>query len=171
MNKRLKVVFPGSFDPLTNGHLDIIERALRLFDEVVVGILDNPDKIHLFSGDERVKIIKEQLSIFGDKVHVLSFSGLLVNFLRSLNIHVVIRGLRAISDYDYETQLALMNRQLSGSFDVETIFLVTREENSYISSTMVKQIAELGGDVSLFVPSVVNEALKQKFKIQLGEKR
>lgn len=153
-------VFPGSFDPLTNGHVDIIERALGIFERVVVGVLHNPAKHALFNDEERVALIERQFSRFRGRVSVVSFSGLLVDFVLSVKSRVVIRGLRAISDFDYEAQMALINRKLAPN--VETFFLTAREEHSYISSTVVKQVALLGGDVSKMVPPVVEKALVKK---------
>ena len=155
-------VFPGSFDPLTYGHVDLVERTLDIFDRVVVGVLENPSKQALFSTSERVALIQKQFKSFGPRVKVASFSGLLVDFVKSQKIKVVIRGLRAISDYDYEAQMALINRRLSD--DIETFFLMSREEHSYISSTVVKQVASYGGEVKAMVPGIVAEALKQKYK-------
>lgn len=158
-----RVVFPGSFDPLTNGHVDIILRGLKVFDqaEVTVGVLCNPDKKYLFTGDERVALIKEVFSEYGQRVRVKSFSGLLADFLRQEDVKVIVRGLRAISDFEYENQIALMNRYLS---EVETCFLVASEENSFISSSLVKQVAGLHGDVARFVPPIVAQALERKFR-------
>lgn len=158
---RSVAVFPGSFDPLTNGHVDIIERALKIFDRVVIGVLDNPAKQGLLSAPERVDLIAAQFSRQRGKVEVQSFSGLLVEFAQKVGAQVIIRGLRAISDFDYEAQMALVNRNLAPS--VETFFLTAREEHSYISSTVVKQVALLGGDVSTMVPGVVARALHQKY--------
>lgn len=154
-------VFPGSFDPLTNGHLDIIKRSLAIFDQVIVGVLSNPSKKVLFSAEERVALISKQFAKYGPRVRVISFSGLLVDFVASTDSRVVIRGLRAISDFDYETQMALVNRKLSDR--VETFFLPAREEHSYISSTVVKQVAMLGGDVSNMVPPLISRALIRKY--------
>jgi pantetheine-phosphate adenylyltransferase len=162
-------VFPGSFDPLTNGHVDIIDRTVTIFGKVVVGVLNNPSKNSLFTDQERVELIKRQVVGYKGRVSVVSFSGLLVDFVKSVNSRVVIRGLRAISDFDYEAQMALINRKLSP--DVETFFLAAREENSYISSTVVKQVALLGGDVSDMVPPVVERALKEKWKAKQEERR
>lgn len=153
-------VFPGSFDPLTNGHVDIIERAVAIFGHVVVGVLDNPAKKSLFSEEERVALIKRQFARCQGRVSVVSFSGLLVDFVQSVKSRVVIRGLRAISDFDYEAQMALINRKLVPT--VETFFLTAREEHSYISSSVVKQVALLGGDVSVMVPPGVAGALAKK---------
>ena len=155
-------VFPGSFDPLTNGHVDIIDRSLNIFDKVIVGVLCNQEKKTLFTIDERVALIHEHFKEYGDRVLVESFSGLLVDFVKEMNTRVVVRGLRAISDYDYEAQIALMNKKLSE--EVETFFLMTREKNSYISSRLVKQVASFNGDVSCFVPPVIENALKEKYK-------
>lgn len=155
-------VFPGSFDPLTNGHVDIIDRSVTIFGQVVVGVLNNPSKSALFTDQERVDLIKRQVAGYKGRVTVVSFSGLLVDFVKRMKSRVVIRGLRAISDFDYEAQMALINRKLSP--DVETFFLAAREENSYISSTVVKQVALLGGDVSGMVPAVVERALRQKWR-------
>ena len=158
--KLTSAVFPGSFDPLTNGHLDIIVRTSKLFDRVYVAILTNTSKTTLFSADERLTLLRE---VLGDirGVELRLFSGLLVDFAKSVGTRVIVRGLRAVSDYDYETQIALMNRNLCA--EIETFFLITREENSFISSTVVKQVASLGGSVSKFVPPAVERALRKKF--------
>jgi pantetheine-phosphate adenylyltransferase len=155
-------VFPGSFDPLTNGHVDIIERSVEIFDTVIVGVLDNPSKSALFTPEERVALISKQFKRLEGRVRVSSFSGLLVEFVQSVHSRVIIRGLRAISDFDYEAQMALINRKLSP--EVETFFLTAREEHSYISSSVVRQVAMLGGDVSGMVPVVVAAALAKKYK-------
>lgn len=162
MTKISAAVFPGSFDPFTNGHVDIVERSLKIFDRVVVGVLHNPSKNTLFSVDERAALIRDVCKKFGDRVEVHPFSGLLVDFVKKVNTRVILRGLRAISDYDYETQMALMNRHLND--DIETLFLVTGEQNSYISSTLVKQVATLGGSVATLVPASVEKALKKKLR-------
>jgi pantetheine-phosphate adenylyltransferase len=156
-----QVVFPGSFDPFTRGHNDIVRRALTLFSTVTVAVLAHPQKVGLFSVDERIKLIEAEFVDCADRVRVMSFSGLLVDFAQKIGARVVIRGLRAVSDYDYETQMALMNKSLNG--DIETLFLVAREENSYISSTIVKQVAMMGGDVSRFVSPFVLQALVKKY--------
>lgn len=155
-------VFPGSFDPLTNGHVDIIERASEIFPQVIVAVLYNPSKDSLFSQVERVALISKQFTRYKGRVSVVSFSGLLVEFVQSTKSRVVIRGLRAISDFDYEAQMALINRKLAPK--IETFFLTAREEHSYISSTVVKQVALLGGDVSAMVPKVVEKALQKKWQ-------
>jgi pantetheine-phosphate adenylyltransferase len=155
-------VVPGSFDPLTNGHVDIITRSLSIFDRVVVGVLNNPSKQSLFAEQERVALIERQFARYGGRISVVSFTGLLVEFVKSVKSRVVIRGLRAISDFDYEAQMSLINRTLDPS--IETFFLTAREEHSYISSTIVKQVALLGGDVSNMVPPLVAKALAKKRK-------
>lgn len=162
-------VFPGSFDPLTNGHVDIIERSVRLFDRVIVAVVSNPEKNPLFSIPEREAMIRAELKRLGKRVEVRSFSGLLVEFLKQTRSSIVIRGLRAISDYDYETQMALVNKSLWDQ--VETVFLVAREENSYISSSLVKQVALYGGDVASFVPPHIGKALRKKAKERGGRKK
>lgn len=153
-------VFPGSFDPLTNGHVDIIQRGLKIFDSVTIAVLSNLDKKTLFSVGEREQMIKEVFASYGNRITVKSFSGLLVDFAKHESIKIIVRGLRAISDFEYETQIALMNRNLG---DVETCFLVASEENSFISSSLVKQVAQLKGDISRFVPKAVEDALERKF--------
>lgn len=157
--KLVSAIFPGSFDPFTNGHLDIVARALNFFENVYVAVLANSSKSGLFSVEERVSILNEVLAEHPG-ARVQSFSGLLVDFSRKLSTKVIIRGLRAVSDYDYEAQIALMNRNLAP--DIETFFLIAKEENSYISSTLVKQVALMGGDVSKFVPPAVKRALDSK---------
>jgi len=154
-----RAIYPGSFDPITNGHLDVIERASRLFDEVIVAIAHNVEKEPLFTLEERLEILRETV---GQKpaVRVGQFDGLLVDYAVAENAHAVIRGLRAVSDFEYEFQMALMNRKLQGT--VETIFLMPKEEYTYLSSRLVKEIARLGGDVSKFVPARVAEALRGK---------
>ena len=153
-------VFPGSFDPPTNGHVDIVLRTLKLFETVRVAVIANPAKSVLFSLDERVDLMKQVFADLSDRVHVDSFSGLLVDYVREVQGTAIIRGLRAISDYDYEAQMALMNKSLYP--DAETIFLITQEKNSYISSTLVRQVASLGGSVKDLVPPVVLAALNRK---------
>lgn len=149
-------LYPGSFDPLTNGHLDVLWRARRLADRVVVAILENDSKTPLFSVAERIEMIRE---ILGDDpaTPVHSFSGLLVDFARESGATLIVRGLRAVSDYEYELQMALMNRRLAPS--VETVFLMAKEEYSYVSSRLVKEVAKLGGDVSGLLPDAVRRRL------------
>lgn len=149
-------LYPGSFDPLTNGHLDILSRARRLADRCIVAILENDAKTPLFSVPERIVMIRE---IVGEDpcVSVRSFSGLLVDFARDSGATLIVRGLRAVSDYEYELQMALMNRRLSPG--VETVFLMAKEEYSYVSSRLVKEVARLGGDVAGLVPELVRSRL------------
>ena len=156
-------VFPGSFDPLTVGHVDIITRALEIFEHVIVAVLHNPSKTALFSTEERLLLIREQFMDQKERVSVASFSGLLVDFCREHKSRVIVRGLRAISDYDYETQMALMNKSLSE--EIETVFLAARERYSYVSSSLVKQVAPYGGNVSNIVPPIIDRAIKVKLKL------
>jgi pantetheine-phosphate adenylyltransferase len=152
-------IYPGSFDPLTNGHLAIIQRGLNLFDRLVVAVANNPQKAPLFTADERKALIAEALG--GDPhVEVDSFDGLLVDYARSKNIHTVLRGLRAVSDFEYEFQLANMNRSLLPDF--ETVFVMTGEDYFYVSARLVREVATFGGDVSRFVPANVLRALDRK---------
>jgi pantetheine-phosphate adenylyltransferase len=155
-----RAIYPGSFDPVTNGHLDVIERARKLFDEVIVAVADNDEKQPLFSLKDRLNLLSETAGKI-DNVRIAEFKGLLVDFARQEAAGAVIRGLRAVSDFEFEFQMALMNRKLDGA--VETIFLMPKEEYTYLSSRIVKEIARLGGDVSRFVPACVVKALKTKF--------
>jgi pantetheine-phosphate adenylyltransferase len=153
-------LYPGSFDPLTNGHLDILSRARRLADRVIVAILENDAKTPFFSVAERLEMIREITG--GDpSTPVLSFKGLLVDFARDTGATLLVRGLRAVSDYEYELQMALMNRRLGPS--IETVFLMAKEEYSYVSSRLVKEVVRLGGDVSGLVPEPVRRRLIGKF--------
>jgi pantetheine-phosphate adenylyltransferase len=161
------LVFPGSFDPFTNGHTDIVERAALLFPKVVIGVLENPTKECLFTLDERVAIIRETFRGF-DNVEVMSFTGLLVDFVRKVGASLVLRGLRMVSDYEFETQMALMNRHLAP--EIETIFMMAREESSYVSSSVVKQIALLRGNVEGLVPDSALKALKLKYEKYSNER-
>ncbi|MEO6487999.1 MAG: pantetheine-phosphate adenylyltransferase [Thermoanaerobaculia bacterium] len=151
--------YPGSFDPLTNGHLDIIRRGTRLFDRFVVAVLENEGKAPLFSVPERMELISRCTAEIPG-VEVLSFSGLLVDFMRRMNANVVVRGIRAVSDYEYELQMALMNRELSPQ--VETIFMLPAVEFTYVSSRLVKEVFRLGGDVARLVPPAVLESLRAR---------
>jgi pantetheine-phosphate adenylyltransferase len=155
-----KVVYPGTFDPITNGHLDIIKRAVKLFGHLIVLVVRHPEKSPLFSLDERVKFIYEA-TLQCKGVEVDTLDGLLMEYTRKKGIHIVIRGLRAVSDFDYEFQLTQLNRKLNN--ETETIFIMPSEEYFFLSSSMVKEIASYGGDVGQFVPNIVREALKQKF--------
>ncbi|MFA5034526.1 MAG: pantetheine-phosphate adenylyltransferase [Candidatus Margulisiibacteriota bacterium] len=153
-------VYPGSFDPITNGHLDVIERAAKLFDKVIVAIIRNPEKKSLFSLKDRLEMLKSS-SFHCDNVEIDSFDGLLVDYVREKKSGAVVRGLRAVSDFDYEFQMALTNRRMAP--EIETVFLMTDYRYSYLSSSFVKQIARLGGDVSSLVPGPVAKRL-QKLK-------
>ena len=147
------VIYPGSFDPITNGHLDVIERAAKLFDRVIVAVAVNSSKAPLFSKDQR----QEQITEAVGNVEVKAFDGLLVDFARAQKAQAIIRGLRAVSDFEFEFQLALMNRKLEP--EIETIFMMPHETYTFLSSKLVKEIARLGGDVSVFVPPHVERAL------------
>jgi pantetheine-phosphate adenylyltransferase len=156
-----RAIYPGSFDPVTNGHVDVVERARKLFDEVIVAVADNDEKQPLFTLDERIGLLRESLGRM-DNVRIAHFDGLLVDFARTQKAGAVIRGLRAISDFEFEFQMALMNRKLEA--EVETIFLMPKEEYTYLSSRIVKEIARLGGDVSSFVPAAVAKMLAAKLR-------
>jgi len=160
ISRMSRAIYPGSFDPITNGHLDVIGRALKLFDDVIVAVAHNDEKQPLFSLEERLDLLRETAGKI-DNVRVAEFEGLLVEFARAEGAGAVIRGLRAVSDFEFEFQMALMNRKLEAS--VETIFLMPTEEYTYLSSRIVKEIARLGGDVSAFVPACVAKALNRKF--------
>ena len=149
-------IYPGSFDPITNGHLDVIQRAAKLFDHLIIAVADNSEKSPLFSTSERVQLIQESVGSLAS-VEVVSFRGLLVTFASGRGAMVVVRGLRAVTDFEYEFQMALMNRTLRD--DVETVFLASREEYTYLSSRIIKEVARLGGDVSGMVPPPVTLAL------------
>ncbi|MCU1349166.1 MAG: pantetheine-phosphate adenylyltransferase [Acidobacteria bacterium] len=155
-------VYPGSFDPLTNGHLDIIRRSTRIFDRVLVSVLENEGKSPLFSVAERMDLIAACTRDL-PSVEVHSFSGLLVDFMRRMNAGTVVRGIRAVSDYEYELQMALMNRELNG--DVETIFMLPAVEYTYVSSRLVKEVFRLGGDVARLVPPQVLDSLKARLAV------
>ena len=154
------VVYPGTFDPITNGHSDIIQRAAALFDQVVVGVAADTSKEPAFDTARRVELARGVLGHLPN-VKVTSFSGLLVSFARDHGIDVVLRGLRAVSDFEYEFQLAGMNRRMAA--DIETLFLTPAEQYAYISSSLVREIARLGGDVSVFVAPAVQAALRERF--------
>jgi pantetheine-phosphate adenylyltransferase len=154
-------VYPGTFDPVTNGHIDLVERSLRIFDEVVVAIAANPKKAPLFSLEERIAMFRDVTSKYRNVV-IEGFDGLLVDYVKKKKAIGIIRGLRAVSDFEYEMQMALMNRRLDSN--IETVFLMPNEAYSFITSTIVREAASYGGDVSSLVPKVVVEKLKKKFE-------
>lgn len=152
-------IYPGSFDPLTNGHVDVVERAARLFDSVVVAVARNSAKTPLFSVEERVQQLTDALASC-ENVRVTTFDGLLVAFARETGAAAIIRGLRAVSDFEYEFQMALMNRRLAP--EIETVFLMTDADKAFLSSSMVKEVARLGGEIHGLVPDVVETALRAR---------
>lgn len=155
----LKGIYPGSFDPVTYGHLDVIERSSKLVDELIVGVLNNKAKSPLFSAGERVRMLNEVTKDMPN-VTVVPFEGLLVDFARKMDAGLVIRGLRAITDFEYELQMAQTNHKMEP--DVETVFLTTSLDYSYLSSTTVKEVAAFGGDISQFVPGIVADLIEEK---------
>lgn len=154
-------IYPGSFDPITNGHLDIITRGSKIFDKLIVGVLVNIDKVGLFSIEERVELIKRVTSHL-ENVEVVSFNGLLVDLAKKNNARVILKGLRAVSDFEYEFQMALMNSQLDS--EVETLFMTTSAANSFLSSSSVKQVAKFGGDIKGLVPDEIIDDVIKKIK-------
>ena len=159
--KRKIAIVPGSFDPITYGHIDIIKRSAQLFDEVIVAILVNPDKKYLFTLEEREEMINESIKDFNN-VKVDSFSGLLVNYAKKVNSTVIVRGLRAVSDFEYEMQLTFMNKALDDN--IETFYMMANKQYSFISSSIVKGVSGFGADLSKFVPKHVEERLEKKTK-------
>jgi len=157
--KRVKAIYPGSFDPLTNGHLDLIERGSKIFDELVVAILRNSEKAPLFSVPERVEMLREVTKQF-PSVEVDVFQGLLVDYARKRDAAVILRGIRAVSDYEYELQMALMNRKLEPR--LETVFMLPGETYSYLSAKLVREIAQLGGPLTGLVPPLVEQKIRAK---------
>ncbi|MFN2454528.1 MAG: pantetheine-phosphate adenylyltransferase [Pyrinomonadaceae bacterium] len=158
-----RAIYPGSFDPVTNGHLDIIERGCKLFDEIIIAILVNPDKIPMFTIDERREILEQVLSEIecgACAVRVENFQGLLVEYAMAQKAHAIVRGIRAISDYEFELQMALMNRRLEPR--IETVFMMPHEDYSYVSSRLVKEVFQLGGAIDGLVPVSVQARMKQK---------
>ena len=153
-------IYPGTFDPFTNGHMSLVERGLKLFDSMIIAVGYNPSKKYLFNVDERIAQIKDVVRVF-EKVEVERFDGLLVDFAMKKNVNVVIRGLRAVSDFEYELQLALMNRKLNRN--LETVFLMPALRYIFLSSTIVKEAASFGGDISDLVPPGIESALHDKF--------
>jgi pantetheine-phosphate adenylyltransferase len=161
MFKKNVAVYPGSYDPLTNGHIDIIERGLKIFDKIIVAVLKNPAKTYLFSLEERCQILK---NVFKnrEKIETVHFEGLLVDFVKERGITTIVRGLRAISDFEIEFQMALMNRKIEPR--IETIFFVPSEAYSFLSSKLVKEIYLLGGEVPSMLPAIVDRKLKEKYR-------
>jgi pantetheine-phosphate adenylyltransferase len=159
MSAEVIAIYPGSFDPLTNGHVDIIERGSKLFDKIVVSILVNLEKSPLFTVPERVEIARKVFSTYSN-VEVDTFDGLLVDYARGRRASAIVRGLRAVSDFEYEMQMALMNRRLNP--DVETVFMMPAEPYTYVSSRLVKEVVALGGSVTGLVPTVVEDRLREK---------
>jgi pantetheine-phosphate adenylyltransferase len=160
-------VYPGTFDPITNGHIDLIKRALEFVDELIIAILVNSEKKPLFSVRERIQLIKQVLPE-NKRIRIEQFDGLLVDYATKVGAQIILRGLRAVSDFDYEFQMALMNRRLKGQ--IETVFLVPAEQYSYVSSRLVKEISNLGGAVTGLVPPVVEKKMKEKFQRMKGAK-
>lgn len=160
-----RAIFPGSFDPLTNGHLDIIKRSQPLFDEIIIAVLNNPEKNPMFSVEERCAMIEEvlrEIDCGNCRMIVDSFSGLTVDFARKKDADAIVRGIRAVADYEYELRMALMNRRLEP--EIETVFLLAAEEFSYVSSTLLKQVFTLGGRVEGLVPALVEAKMRAKLK-------
>jgi pantetheine-phosphate adenylyltransferase len=154
-------VYPGSFDPITNGHIDVIKRGARVFDKVIVAVADNPAKQALFTKEERVEMIRECSKPYRN-VEVDSFDGLVVDYVHRKKAGVILRGIRTISDFEYEYQMALTNRTFAA--DIETVFVMTHEEYSFVSSRLIKEAVSMGGDVSSFVPKDVEKRLKARYK-------
>lgn len=162
-------IYPGSFDPLTNGHLDILERAVKMFDKVVVTVAVNNKKKSVFTGDERVGLIRETIKNkpWANKVEIEQFTGLLIDHARQKKINVLLRGVRQLSDFEYEFRMALTNRRLAP--EIDTVFMMPDEQLTFISATIVKEIAAWNGDLSSFVPNHVAKALKEKFRDHTNE--
>jgi len=154
-------IYPGSFDPVTNGHLDIVERGLKIFDKIIVAIMHNPAKKSLFTVEERFDMLKTSMQEFNNHVEYASFYGLTVDFAVKRKAHAILRGLRAVSDFEYEFQMALMNRRLDR--DIQTLFLMTGLRWIFTSSSIIKEAAKLGGNIEDMVPPIVNENIKEKF--------
>jgi len=159
-------IYPGTFDPFTNGHLDLVKRGIRIFDTIIIAVAPSPKKQPLFTLEERLKLIEDSVKGYKE-VRVGAFNGLLVDYVSSKKGIAIIRGLRAVSDFEYELQMALMNRRLS--HDIETVFMMPSEEYSFLTSTMVKEVASFGGSVKGLVPEAVESALRKKFRIVKDE--
>ncbi|WAM32947.1 pantetheine-phosphate adenylyltransferase [Caldicellulosiruptor morganii] len=159
-------VYPGSFDPVTNGHLDIIERASKIFDKLIVAVLVNPNKTPVFDIDERVELLKETTEHLPN-VEVKAFKGLLIDFMKQENARVIVKGLRAVSDFEYEFQMALLNKKLEPS--IETIFMMTNSKYSYLSSSMVKEVARFGGCIEDLVPEKIARKVMRKLNMKYAE--
>jgi len=160
MTERI-AIYPGSFDPITNGHVDLIHRALAIFDELVVAVAVNPRKQSLFTVEERVDLIRGACGEWDGRLKITHFEGLLVNHVHDLGAHTLLRGMRALADFEYEFQFAHMIRRLAP--DIDTLFMMTSEENFYVSSSLVKEVAIFGGDLTGLIPDNVAQALKEKF--------
>ncbi len=159
----MRALYPGSFDPITYGHLDVLQRARKVFNQLTVAVVENPRKVALFSAEERRHLVEESLREVGIKdVPVITYSGLLIECAKRLGVVAIVRGLRATSDFDYEFQMALTNRDLDS--DIETVFFMTAGRYSFLSSSIVKEVKRYGGDVSKFVPRCVERALEEKFR-------
>ena len=160
-----KAIYPGSFDPITNGHIDVLRRASRVFDEVHIAVIQNPEKNSFFTIEERIENL-QKLFQTEPKIQIEGFKGLLVDYAKKKDIYTIIRGLRAVSDFDFEFQMALTNRNLESKID--TVFLMTDEKYSYLSSSLVRQLAKLNGPIGQFVPDLIEQALREKCKAYKG---
>jgi pantetheine-phosphate adenylyltransferase len=160
-------IYPGSFDPVTNGHIDIITRGLKLFDRIIVTILENPSKTLLFTLPERISLLSESLKGM-DNVEIASYHGLLVDYAKSRNATAILRGMRAVSDFEYEFQMALMNRKLER--EIQTVFLMTGLRWIFTSSSIIKEAAKFGGDIKSMVPAVVKDKLEEKFNVRINHR-
>jgi pantetheine-phosphate adenylyltransferase len=160
-------IYPGSFDPVTNGHIDIITRGLKLFDRIIVTILENPSKTLLFTLPERISLLSESLKGMNN-VEIASYHGLLVDYAKSRNATAILRGMRAVSDFEYEFQMALMNRKLER--EIQTVFLMTGLRWIFTSSSIIKEAAKFGGDIKSMVPAVVKEKLEEKFNVRINHR-
>lgn len=157
-----KALFPGSFDPLTNGHVDTIQRAAKLFDEVIIAVLTNTSKVSLFNSNEKIDLIEKSVQHIENVKVISHVGGLTIDLAKDLEITAMIRGMRNTLDFEYETNIALMNKQLNE--EIETVILLADEKYRFLSSSLIKEVARFGGDISAFVPKVVNEAIKEKYK-------